>query len=526
MSTFTHNVQTLSILDLLQSCNRLIVDASPGTGKTTAGTNVIAKEFSQKFGQFGISLVFATRNKADNERAMREAGLQALVSTVNAFGWQIVRTSLRGVKLHAGQRKFKGYGNEPDKLTEILENAEFNDVPEKVKEFAKATASNGKSLACFMEVGKDDAKWERAMDMANVTADLMEAVKAVAIRLLQLSDAQTHILDFDDQCRFPVLLKMPVNSYDWLIVDEYQDINPAQRLLLEYVIGKQKAGFPVGILGDEKQSVYDFRGADTLGMKSFADALGCSKRGMSICYRCSQAVCNKANEIYADSMQWHESTGIGSVGNVDMLEFKQDNFLTSLSPDTFILCRNNAPLAKVMFALIRNGIKCHYQGGIKLADSLTKRVNASAYRNKGTDDLILIRATLIEYLEEQEQKCSEAGKNPAWLGALKDEVDVLCILIEGLVATNQNSKKMLLSFIRDCFTEPRQGDVPRITLATYHGSKGLQRTNVYLLGDAVFCPSPYAESEQEKLQETNLKFVAWTRAKSNLYFIDGSKDEF
>ena len=54
-----------------------------------------------------------------------------------------------------------------------------------------------------------------------------------------------------------------------MLLDEYQDTNPAQRVLLSTIFGD---GFPVIAVGDEDQTIYEWRGASSENFELFADA--------------------------------------------------------------------------------------------------------------------------------------------------------------------------------------------------------------------------------------------------------------
>ena len=53
-----------------------------------------------------------------------------------------------------------------------------------------------------------------------------------------------------------------------LIVDEYQDVNPAQERLIELLAGP---GVEVCVVGDDDQAIYQWRGSDVANIVSFAD---------------------------------------------------------------------------------------------------------------------------------------------------------------------------------------------------------------------------------------------------------------
>ena len=56
--------------------------------------------------------------------------------------------------------------------------------------------------------------------------------------------------------------------YDLVVVDEYQDTDPAQERLLQAIAGD---GRDLVVVGDPDQSIYAFRGADVRGITEFPD---------------------------------------------------------------------------------------------------------------------------------------------------------------------------------------------------------------------------------------------------------------
>ena len=55
-------------------------------------------------------------------------------------------------------------------------------------------------------------------------------------------------------------------------------------------------------------------------------------------------------------------------------------------------------------------------------------------------------------------------------------------------------------------------------LCTIHKSKGLESDVVYILNEDLI-PSRFASSTQQLTQERNLKYVARTRSKRELYYL-------
>ncbi len=66
----------------------------------------------------------------------------------------------------------------------------------------------------------------------------------------------------------PDLAALVRGRYRVVVLDEYQDTNPAQRVLLRAVFG---AGFPVIAVGDEDQTIYEWRGASAENFERFEE---------------------------------------------------------------------------------------------------------------------------------------------------------------------------------------------------------------------------------------------------------------
>ena len=66
----------------------------------------------------------------------------------------------------------------------------------------------------------------------------------------------------------PDLAAHYANHMDWILVDEYQDINPIQQFLLETLAGKRAN---VMVIGDPDQTIYEFRGSSSHFMLHYFD---------------------------------------------------------------------------------------------------------------------------------------------------------------------------------------------------------------------------------------------------------------
>ena len=110
-------------------------------------------------------------------------------------------------------------------------------------------------------------------------------------------------LDFDDMvflCRKlfrdrPDVLARWQKEYRYILIDEFQDISPAQFEVIELLTGSNRNLF---IVGDDDQSIYGFRGASPEIMLSFEQKFsGAARVLLSTNYRSSEAIVTLAGEV-------------------------------------------------------------------------------------------------------------------------------------------------------------------------------------------------------------------------------------
>jgi superfamily I DNA/RNA helicase len=91
-------------------------------------------------------------------------------------------------------------------------------------------------------------------------------------------------------------------------------------------------------------------------------------------------------------------------------------------------------------------------------------------------------------------------------------IKALEVLSEGLTTTDE-----LIAKIDEIF--PKRDKSEGIALSTVHKAKGLEANNVFVVCRSLM-PSKSAKKDWEVQQEHNLMYVAYTRAKNMLCFVD------
>ena len=114
-------------------------------------------------------------------------------------------------------------------------------------------------------------------------------------------------IDFDDivplalqRLKEDLLLeKRTASRWNYILIDEFQDVSPIQYDAVRILAGKESNLFAVG---DDDQSIYGFRGSDPSIMRRFAqDYPGCRRILLGINYRCGSDIFRKACRVIREN---------------------------------------------------------------------------------------------------------------------------------------------------------------------------------------------------------------------------------
>src|SRR4029453_12289495 len=169
-----------------------------------------------------------------------------------------------------------------------------------------------------------------------------------------------------------------------------------------------------------------------------------------------------------------------------------------------ILCRNNAPIISMAFALLRRriGIKVLGRDFGKSLTTLVKKHGGEA------TSLETFTAKFTEW-KEKELRLAAAAEKEAKMDRITDQYESIMAVVESLSTPTTTE---LLFAIEQLF-ERADG---QIVLSSGHKAKGLEWHTVLHL-DPWRIPSRFARSNPIALeQEMNLQYVIETRAKHTL----------
>ncbi len=303
-------------------------------------------------------------------------------------------------------------------------------------------------------------------------------------------------IDFNDMIYLPVIrnLHIPIDPV-YLMVDECQDLNLSQHKLISNLINQGSVEKWIAV-GDRNQAIYGFSGAHSSSFDLFINYGNVKELPLDICYRCSTKIISKANEVY-DVMEAHR-TSKGIVATI--------NNTIEIKENSMVVCRNSKPLIDLYFELLGAGKSAYIKG----EDILTGIVRfLKPYGNHTTESA---KIEMLYKLDDLAEDLTDTGKIKHYY--FKEDFEKYKKLAQHL-STQYETVDSLLNKIKSLFIDKKNS----IMLCTIHKSKGLEADVVYILNENLI-PSKFAKSAEQLIQEKNLKYVARTRAKNEMYFLN------
>lgn len=333
--------------------------------------------------------------------------------------------------------------------------------------------------------------------------------KEVAVKVLEWGEKCLDEIDYTDMVWLPNTLHLDSKfyKYDWIIVDECQDLNMVEKDML---FTCRRMGTRMLFFGDKAQAIYSFSGADSEAFDKLRELEDTIQLPLSISYRCPKNIVEYVHYL-VPTIEYDKKNKIKG-------EIIENANLSDVKDGDMILCRNNAPLAKIYIELLRNGIKTKilgkdYSANLSKTIKNTKEelLNVDLSMQGVFSKLYDIFYDLVETTMHKQNITKEEALTSSSIIAKLDEIKVLEILSEGLTTSKELQER-----INDIFTDNKESG---IILSTIHKSKGLESPNVYIACKSLM-PSKTAKQPWEIEQENNLIYVAYTRTKNKLGFLD------
>ncbi len=467
----------------------LVVRARAGTGKTTTILEAVKHAPERK-----ILLAAFNKQIADELKAKVKdprVNARTLHSLGNYYVWKAWgKTQIdakRGRRLAEktipkGVKITKELVGAIEKLASLGKNIKPFATPEELVEIAV-------NFDCAPEdTGNEDA-WE------------IEDVAHAAHKAMELATERDGTIDFDDMIYLPVRCKWIFPFYDLVVIDEAQDMNPTQLVLAR---GACKRRGRICVVGDDRQAIYGFRGADSAALDNLKQELNATEIGLTTTYRCPKKVVALAKKLVPD----YEAADSAPEGIVDDIEADQIHEHTT--PGNFVLSRTNAPLAKVCLGLLRGGQRAIIRGR-DIGQTLSNIVKAIV-KNSQVTTIGELAAAIELWKKNRFEFLSGQDASESAFQYVEDQAETILALAEDLATPTE-----LLTRIKELFSDNSVHN--SVVCSTVHKAKGLEADRVFILVDTLY--PKFAKTDDQMAEEENIEYVALTRSKGHLTLVEG-----
>lgn len=428
---------------------RLCISACAGSGKSTVLVERIAHQVAQGVFEGDIVAITYTRRAAESLRhRLQERGITPrFVGTVHSWS-----------------------------LMELNENVNRLDLTDGSLKAAPASL--------FDRMIEDEKK------AAGITSNASPLLELVFRKVRSKLEADG-LIDFDG-----ILLKMlelvlskkhPEVS---LFVDEYQDTGPIEQAMYEAMDLQRFT-----IVGDVRQCLYEFRGADPKSMDATAERMGMERVSLTRNFRCTEEIEQEAQKVL-----------IGDGVLFVPAELKDIGETIKTHREATVLCGYNATIDQLEEWLTKNGVP------VAREKNKLERMQLEAYLRMKSDEYpnaALLR-NAINLVNPERLKVLDkiAGDQLVDLIDLFDAEEELRLfepLMNKVEALMMDYPHLDYEELAELVMNPTEPESMGVRLMTIHGAKGLEWDSVIFVDDL-----------RQTEGHARMRYVACTRARKNL----------
>ncbi len=445
----------------------------------------------------------------------------------------------------------------------LLSNSEkmhyLKDVVKTTLSYERQKDMNLQELLHVMSTFKNDLN----QDMKGI--EFLDITKAEFERIFsryQLQIKRDGRLDFDDMalaCKRlfeenPFALKEYQNLYSYILIDEYQDINPIQDYLIKQIAAPYNQIFAVG---DDDQAIYSFRKSSPKVMKLFMeDFVDAKYYLLNVNYRSNQEILDAATKVIRQNKERFDKdivTEKGKGGKVTCLEYKstQEEYKSLVDKvllmkriynyeEMAIIARNNKELEAVLVELEdrqipyqkKENTRSTYEHLViqevmsimkycvdaqRKEPAIWKKLNGTEVKKEKLQKLAPY--TALHYLRKalgyEKEIAIRVGKNKEQLDEYIEKLDFMAKEARNFYKINDWLEAM------DKYVKLQQRadkqETSGIHLLTIHGAKGLEFEYVCLIDiNEGIIPGKQCKTKEEVEEECRMLYVGMTRAKKVL----------
>ncbi|WP_433497862.1 ATP-dependent DNA helicase UvrD2 [Sphaerimonospora sp. CA-214678] len=319
-------------------------------------------------------------------------------------------------------------------------------------------------------------------------------------------------------------------QYRYFVVDEFQDVNPLQKLLLDTWLGGRD---DLCVVGDPNQTIYSFTGATPQYLTGFAvEHPAASVIRLVRDYRSTPQVVTLANRVMARSPHRLELVAQRPDGPEPVLTEYDDEEAEALgvaltvkklmadgvpAREIAVLFRINAQSEAYEQAFGGAGVPYLLRGAERFFDRPEVRqavvlLRGAARSADGADPLAPAVHAILSGIGLTAEAPGGGKAREKW-----ESLKALADLAEDMAADGTDLAGFVAELERRA-VEQHAPPVEGVTLASLHAAKGLEWDAVFLVGlTEGMLPIVYAETAEQIEEERRLLYVGVTRAREHLH---------
>lgn len=381
MDLTTLNSQQLEAV--LTTEGPLLILAGAGSGKT----NVLVHRIAYLIEECNVSpyhiLAITFTNKAANEMRDRiidmigERGSRIWARTFHSACLQILRFEVE----HTDLKENFGIYDTSDQLSIVKRILKQRNIDADVLKPSSVLNGISKIKNKFFDLNEGLKRVAEQGALPEIVIDVIEEYQAT------LKD--NNAIDFDDiLClvvklfkTHPDILEQYQDRFQYIMVDEYQDTNKIQYELIHLLAAKYEN---ICVVGDDDQSIYEWRGADVQNILSFEkDHENAKIIKLEENYRSTKKILHLANAVIANNetrkekalwtqneegepIVYYEADDDRDEGHFIVRQIKDIMNKSNYSYGDFaVLIRTSSQFRSLEEVFLKNGVPYRIYGGIK-----------------------------------------------------------------------------------------------------------------------------------------------------------------
>ncbi|KAI9005201.1 P-loop containing nucleoside triphosphate hydrolase protein [Gaertneriomyces semiglobifer] len=348
-----------------------------------------------------------------------------------------------------------------------------------------------------------------------------------------LSRRRTLTMDFDDMLYLPIIYGTAFPKFDWIMIDEAQDMSEARAKVVDRL---RAMGSRVFLFGDHRQQIYQWAGSSSelfrmLALRgvhqalplpaakgekggdldrplSLHDVTDISVLPLSVCQRCPTSVIKHVQKL-APEIQGRRDAPKGRLSflgkKFDLNIFKKG--------EVMVVSRRRRSLLNFAYYLLSHGVPVDVPGRM-IGKGMHELITWARMDNAAsTGDLVRRLLAKRARIEDEDLNYVANGRF-AFSGVvgLDDALDSLLVVIRHKFKYEGTVGALKDYVAGDRLRDPsRQTPLTPVLLSTIHRARGLEGEHIVVLNDT--------DNKVATIVEQNLKYIAYTRPKMTLTFI-------